>query len=96
MILWKKVSIPGINQRRIWKLRPWKSTQRIFHRRKRPVFDEIIPRSSKIVDATDYGKTIREISGARHISDKYDAIAAQVIKDLKLSFSKRGDAAHGK
>ncbi len=61
-----------------------------------PVFDEIIPRSSKIVDATDYGKTIGEISGARHISNKYDAIAAQVIKDLKLSFSKRGDAAHGK
>jgi cellulose biosynthesis protein BcsQ len=61
-----------------------------------PVFDEIIPRSSKIVDATDYGKTIGEISGARHISDKYDAIAAQVIKDLKLSSSKRGDAAHGK
>ena len=60
-----------------------------------PVFDEIIPRSSKIVDATDYGKTIGEISGARHISNKYDAIAAQVIKDLKLSFSKRGDAAHG-
>ena len=61
-----------------------------------PVFDEIIPRSSKIVDATDYGKTIGEISGARHISNKYDAIVAQVIKDLKLSFSKRGDAAHGK
>jgi len=61
-----------------------------------PVFDEIIPRSSKIVDATDYGKTIGEISGARHISNKYDAIAAQVIKDLKLSFSKRGDRAHGK
>lgn len=61
-----------------------------------PVFDEIIPRSSKIVDATDYGKTIREISGARHISNKYDAIAAQVINDLELSFSERGDRAHGK
>lgn len=61
-----------------------------------PVFDEIIPRSSKIVDATDYGKTIREISGARHISDKYDAIAAQVMKDLKISFGKRGGAANGK
>ena len=61
-----------------------------------PVFDEIIPRSSKIVDATDYGKTIREISGARNISDKYDVIAAQVINDLELSFSDRGEAAHGK
>jgi cellulose biosynthesis protein BcsQ len=61
-----------------------------------PVFDEIIPRSSKIVDATDYGKTIREISGARNISDKYDAIAAQVMKDLKISFGKRGGAANGK
>lgn len=62
-----------------------------------PVFDEIIPRSSKIIDATDYGKTIREISGARHISDKYDRVAAQVMKDLKISFGKkRGGAAHGK
>ena len=61
-----------------------------------PVFDEIIPRSSKIVDATDYGKTIREIGGARQISDKYDAIAEQVMKDLEISFGKRGGAAHGK
>lgn len=61
-----------------------------------PVFDEIIPRSSKIVDATDYGKTIREISGARQISDKYDAIAAQVMKDLRISFGERGEAANGK
>ena len=61
-----------------------------------PVFDEIIPRSSKIVDATDYGKTIREISGARSISDKYDAIVAQVISDLEISFSERGEAANGK
>lgn len=61
-----------------------------------PVFDEMIPRSSKIVDATDYGKTIREISGAGQISNKYDAIAAQVIRDLKTSFSKRGEAANGK
>lgn len=61
-----------------------------------PVFDEMIPRSSKIVDATDYGKTIREISGARSISDKYDAIAAQVINDLEISFSVRGEAANGK
>jgi hypothetical protein len=57
-----------------------------------PVFDEIIPRSSKIVDATDYGKTIKEISGAREIGDKYDRIAAQVIEDLKTSFSIRGRA----
>ena len=61
-----------------------------------PVFDEIIPRSSKIVDATDYGKTIREISGARQISDKYDAIAAQVLKALRISCGERGEAANGK
>lgn len=61
-----------------------------------PVFDEIIPRSSKIVDATDYGKTIREISGANLISKKYDAVAAQVIGDLKINSKKKGGAANGK
>jgi chromosome partitioning protein len=67
-----------------------------FTGEKVPVFDEIIPRSSKIVDATDYGKTIREISGARNISDKYDAIALQIINDLEISFSEGGEAANGK
>lgn len=67
-----------------------------FTGEKVPVFDQIIPRSSKIVDATDYGKTVREVSGARQISDKYDAIAAQIIADLETRFSQRGEAANGK
>lgn len=72
-----------------------KQLKEYFTEQNVPVFDEIIPRSSKIVDATDYGKTVREISGARAISDKYDLIAAQVMTDLGTNSSKRGKA-HGK
>lgn len=61
-----------------------------------PVFDEIIPRSSKIVDATDYGKTIREISGARMISQKYDLIATQILNDLEIRFNLGGELKNGK
>lgn len=67
-----------------------------FTNEKIPVFDQIIPRSSKIVDATDFGKTIREISGARHISEKYDAIAAQIIADLEENFNQKGGYENGK
>lgn len=47
-----------------------------------PVFDEIIPRSAKMVDAGDQGLTISRISGARTINDKYSRIAEQIAAKI--------------
>ena len=47
-----------------------------------PIFDQIIPRSAKMVDAGDQGKTIGNISGARIIADKFTEVALQILEDV--------------
>lgn len=47
-----------------------------------PIFKQIIPRSAKMIDAGDQGKTIGNISGGRFISDKFAEVALQILKDV--------------
>ena len=57
-----------------------------------PTFKQIIPRSAKMVDAGDQGKTIGDISGARFIADKFTEVALQILEDVanKQSSSLKG------
>lgn len=53
-----------------------------FRENKIPYFEQIIARSAKMIDAGDRGLTISNISGARFISDKFDEVARQILKDV--------------
>lgn len=49
-----------------------------------PMFEQIIPRSAKMMDSGDQGRTISEMSGARFISDKFAEVSQQIVKDLQI------------
>ena len=53
-----------------------------FQEQRIPTFNQIIPRSAKMVDAGDQGKTIGNISGARFIADKFTEVALQILEDV--------------
>jgi nitrogenase subunit NifH len=53
-----------------------------FQEQRIPTFKQIIPRSAKMVDAGDQGKTIGNISGARFIADKFTEVALQILEDV--------------
>lgn len=53
-----------------------------FQEQRIPIFKQIIPRSAKMIDAGDQGKTIGHISGGRFISDKFAEVALQILKDV--------------
>jgi hypothetical protein len=53
-----------------------------FQEQRIPTFNQIIPRSAKMVDAGDQGKTIADISGARFIADKFTEVALQILEDV--------------
>jgi cellulose biosynthesis protein BcsQ len=53
-----------------------------------PVFDDLIPRSAKVIDAADQGKTVAHMSGARFIWDRFVNIGRQILNDI----SERGEA----
>lgn len=55
-----------------------------------PIFDDIIPRSAKMVDAGDQGLTISRISGARSINDKYSRIAEQIAAKIMANTAAGG------
>lgn len=53
-----------------------------FEEQRIPTFKQIIPRSAKMIDAGDQGKTIGNISGGRFIADKFTEVALQILEDV--------------
>lgn len=53
-----------------------------FEEQNIPTFKQIIPRSAKMIDAGDQGKTIGNISGGRFIADKFTEVALQILEDV--------------